>query len=167
MENKIKFSDASLYPVLALRGLPVFPYSVVHFDVGRDISLKAIETAMSRDKKILIFAQVDPDIEHPQEEDLYTTGTVCNIKQVLKISENNVRVLIEGISRAVLVDYVKSEPYFECMATEVVPCEEAYIEDDVVIEAYVREIKKVSGKMKQFLIPFLLSAILFVSVFAD
>ena len=86
MNNEVKFEDTLLYPVLALRGLPVFPNSLVHFDVGRDISVQAVEKAMSRDKKILILAQVDPDIEQSQEEDLYTTGTICYIIQVLRIS---------------------------------------------------------------------------------
>lgn len=146
MENKIKFDDVLLYPVLALRGLPVFPHSVVHFDVGRDISVKAIEKAMKLDKKILILAQVDPDVETPQEEDLYTIGTVCVIKQVLKLPDNNLRILIEGVNRAVVLDFVKHEPYFACTATEVKCDAESYNEDSVVIEAYIREIRKISAE---------------------
>jgi len=144
MSNKINFEDAQLYPVLALRGLPVFPYSVVHFDVGRDISVKAVEKAMSRDKMILILAQVDPDVEQPQEEDLYTTGTVCVIRQVLKISEDNIRILVEGLNRAVVADFIRKEPYFEC--TAVAALSEVSEEDDIIIEAYVRELKRVSAE---------------------
>lgn len=144
MDNEIKFDNTSLYPILALRGFPVFPHSIVHFDVGRAISVNAIEKAMSRDKKILILAQVDPDIEQPQEEDLYTAGTVCYIKQVLKISEGNIRVLVEGLSRAVVVDFLKNNPYFECTATNVPDV--MTNEDEVVIEAYVRELKRLSAE---------------------
>lgn len=144
MDEKINFENTTLYPVLALRGMPIFPYSVVHFDVGRDISVKAIEKAMSRDKKILIIAQVDPDIDHPQEEDLYRVGTVCNIKQVLKISEDNIRILVEGICRANVIDFVKTDPYFECTATEA--NSEQTIEDEIIVDAYIRELKRVSAE---------------------
>ena len=145
MNNEVKFEDTALYPVLALRGLPVFPNSLVHFDVGRDISIQAIEKAMSRDKKILILAQVDPDIEQPQEEDLYTTGTICHIRQVLKISDNNLRILIEGIKRASVVDFIRKTPYFECTAVEVNDIAD-YDENMVVMDAYVRELKRFSAE---------------------
>ena len=145
MNNEVKFEDTLLYPVLALRGLPVFPNSLVHFDVGRDISVQAIEKAMSRDKKILILAQVDPDIEQPQEEDLYTTGTICYIKQVLRISDNNIRVLIEGIKRATVIDFIRKTPYFECTASEINDVVD-YDENKVVMEAYVRELKRFSAE---------------------
>jgi len=69
MNDKIKTTETGIWPVLALRGMPVFPYSVIHFDVGRDISIKAIQKAMDNDKEILILAQLDPAIEMPQEED--------------------------------------------------------------------------------------------------
>ncbi len=146
MTTKTKFDETAIYPVLALRGLPIFPHSLIHFEVGRDISLKAIEKAMSRDKKILILAQVDPDVEQPQTEDLYTTGTVCYIRQVLKISETNVRILVEGISRAVVSDFLRSEPYFECTASQTLTDPKAYEEDSVIIDAYVRELKRVSSE---------------------
>ena len=144
MDKKIDFENTALYPVLALRGIPVFPYSVVHFDVGRDISVKAIEKAMERDKKILIIAQIDPDIEQPQTEDLYRVGTVCHIKQVLRISEDNIRVLVEGLHRATVVDFIKSDIYFECTAYN--NFDEDKIEDEVIADAYIRELKRISAE---------------------
>lgn len=144
MNTKVKFKDTAIYPVLALRGLPIFPGSVVHFDVGRDISIKAIDKAMENDKMIFITAQVDPEIELPQEEDLYLTGTLCRIRQVLKVSENNIRILIEGTSRGVVNVFTRRSPYFECEVTEVLDTEEEYAEDSIVIEAYIRELKKLS-----------------------
>ncbi len=146
MNTKVKFKDTAIYPVLALRGLPIFPGSVVHFDVGRDISIKAIDKAMENDKMIFITAQVDPEIELPQEEDLYLTGTLCRIRQVLKVSENNIRILIEGTSRGVVNVFTKRNPYFECEVTEVLDTEEEYAEDSIVIEAYIRELKKLSAE---------------------
>jgi len=146
MNDRINFQNIVVYPVLALRGMPVFPHSVVHFDVGRDISVKAIEKAMSRDKKILILAQVDPDIEIPQQEDLYHVGTICTIKQVLKISEDNIRVLIEGVSRGTAVDFLRSQPYFECTVSEENGVKELTDDDGILVEAYIRELKRVSAE---------------------
>jgi len=146
MNNEEKMNNISYYPVLALRGLPIFPYSVVHFDVGRDISIKAIEMAMKTDKKILITAQLDPDIEEPQAEDLYRVGTLCHVKQVLRISNDNIRVLIEGIERMEIIDFTNIRPYIECSATKVTPLENDKSQDEILIDAYVRELKRVCAE---------------------
>ena len=144
MNDKIKTNETGIWPVLALRGMPVFPYSVIHFDVGRDISIKAIQKAMDNDKEILILAQLDPDIEKPQEEDLFLVGTICKIRQVLRISENNIRILVEGICRATVEDFVESKDYFECRATKAVS--DDYIEDIELTDAYIRELKRISAE---------------------
>ncbi len=143
MSNIETKDTARLYPVLALRGLPIFPRAVVHFDVGREISVKAIEKAMADNKEIVIIAQIDPDIELPQGEDLYRVGTLCRIKQVLRISEDNLRILIEGICRVNVTDFTCIEPCIECIA-ELKKDEE--IADAILAEAYVRELKRISAE---------------------
>ncbi len=137
-------NNLKIYPVLALRGLPIFPGAVVHFDVGRDISVDAVEKAMKSGKEILVIAQIDPDVESPQAEDLYRVGTLCGIKQVLRISEGNLRILIEGKHRAEVIDFTDFEPSIIC--TAVLETNEEIIEDSVLAEAYVRELKRISAE---------------------
>ena len=105
--------QTQLYPVLALRGLAVFPRQTVHFDVGRDKSVKALEEAMKRDQKILLSPQFDLEIEDPGYEDLAAIGTVGQIKQVLRAPGENTRVLVEGLFRANLKDLTRTSPYLE------------------------------------------------------
>ena len=105
--------QTQLYPVLALRGLAVFPKQTVHFDVGRDKSVKALEEAMKRDQKILLSPQFDLEIEDPGYEDLAAIGTVGQIKQVLRAPGENTRVLVEGLFRANLKDLIRTGPYLE------------------------------------------------------
>ena len=105
--------QTQLYPVLALRGLAVFPKQTVHFDVGRDKSVKALEETMKRDQKILLSPQFDLEIEDPGYEDLAAIGTVGQIKQVLRAPGENTRVLVEGLFRANLKDLTRTSPYLE------------------------------------------------------
>ncbi|MBO5008456.1 MAG: endopeptidase La [Clostridia bacterium] len=135
-----------IYPVLALRGMPIFPCTVIHFEVSRDISIKAIEKALAADRKILVVAQTDPDIEMPQSEDLYTTGTVCYVKQILRVSDDKSRVLMEGLSRAHVIDYTRTYPYIECSAAEIVELKSVSDDDRILGDAYVRELKNVSAE---------------------
>ncbi len=134
------------YPVLALRGLPIFPHAVVHFDVGREMSVSAIEKAMAADKKIMIVAQVDPDVDQPQSEDLYTVGTLCTIKQVLRISEDNLRILINGESRAIIDEFTSFDSCIECTARIVDTDDILSMDDEILADAYVRELKKASSE---------------------
>ncbi len=144
MCNTEEKNNLKIYPVLALRGLPIFPGSVVHFDVGRDISIDAVEKAMKSGKEILVIAQIDPDVESPQAEDLYRVGTLCAIKQVLRISEGNLRILIEGKCRAEVIEFTDFAPSIICSA--VLESAEEIIDDCVLAEAYVRELKRISAE---------------------
>ena len=87
-------------PLLILRGMSVFPSTITHFEAGREKSLKAIEEAMEKEQMIFLTTQKEIDIEFPVEDDFYKVGTICRIKQTLKIPGNNIRVLVEGLSRA-------------------------------------------------------------------
>lgn len=146
MNDKFKVNDMGIYPVLALRGMPIFPCTVIHFEVSRDISIKAIEKALAADRKILVVAQTDPDIEMPQSEDLYSTGTVCYVKQILRVSDDKSRVLMEGLSRAHVIDYTRTYPYIECSAAEIVELKSISDDDRILGDAYVRELKNVSAE---------------------
>ena len=98
-------------PILALRGLTVFPDQTVHFDVGRMKSVKALEAAMKGDQNILLIPQRDILCDDPGLSDLYTIGTVAKVKQVLKSHGENLRVLVAGLCRARIADLEQTEPY--------------------------------------------------------
>lgn len=89
-------------PAVALRGIVVFPHDVVHFDVGRKISVNAVEAAMRGDRTIFLVAQTDVNVDEPKAKDLYNIGVIARIRQVLKISDDGLRVLVEGVARAKL-----------------------------------------------------------------
>lgn len=98
-------------PVLALRGLTVFPQLLLHFDVGRTSSIQALEEAMGENREIFLVTQRDLTVENPAQRDLYAIGTIAEVKQILRLPENGVRVMVEGKSRGRLVELLSSEPY--------------------------------------------------------
>ncbi len=102
-----------VYPVLPLRDIIVFPHVVVPLFVGRDKSVTALENAMSNNKQILLTAQSDALIDTPYTGDLYKTGTLANILQLLKLPDGTVKILVEGIARAKVVEWVQNNSFFE------------------------------------------------------
>ena len=94
---------AGTMPILALRGLVVFPEQTVHFDVGRKKSVQALEAAMKADQMLLLIPQKDLSVDDPGLADLYAMGTVAKVKQVLKSQGENLRVLVTGIRRAKII----------------------------------------------------------------
>ena len=102
-----------LMPVLALRGITVFPNLLLHFDVGRIASIRALEDAMSGGRDIFLVTQRDVSVESPGQEDLYAIGTIASVKQILRLPENYVRVMVEGKQRGRLVDLLTVEPYLK------------------------------------------------------
>lgn len=124
-------------PLIPLRGLSILPYEVIHFDVGREKSIRALEEAMMNDQLIFLVSQKDVRVEKPKEKDLYKYGVVCRVKQMLKLPGDAIRVLVEGKHRAEIKDFVSDEPYFE------VDIEEYFIdleEKNNEIEALMRSI---------------------------
>ena len=99
-------------PLLPLRGILVFPYMVIHLDVGREKSVQAIEEAMLKERAIFLATQKDAQTDDPGEEDIYTVGTVAEVKQLLKLPGGTIRVLVEGIARARIKNYASQNPYF-------------------------------------------------------
>lgn len=100
-----------IVPVVALRGMAVLPGTLIHFDVNRTISIEAIESAMENDQQVLLVTQKDAEIENPGKEDLYTTGTIALIKQMIKLPGNVIRVLVSGVERARLEEIIEEKPY--------------------------------------------------------
>ena len=100
-------------PLVPLRGMTIFPNMIVHLDIGRDSSINAIEAAMVEDRKIFLIAQKNMDNESPVRDDLYDVGTVSEIKQILKLPDGNIRVLVEGMQRGLMVGYREFENYAE------------------------------------------------------
>lgn len=124
-------------PVLALRGLTVFPNTSMHFDVGREKSIRALDKAMERDQKIFLVTQKDILQDDPKFTDLYELGTVVHIRQVLKIPGNSVRILVQGEYRARVTQIVKETPFL-CARVESVPDEE-FLSGTPRIEALIRQ----------------------------
>lgn len=103
----------SIFPAIALRGTTILPDMIVHFDVSRERSIKAIEAAMLHDQKIFLVTQKDPEVEKPELSELYQVGTVAYIKQVVKLPHDLLRVLVEGIERAELLGLEQEEPFLK------------------------------------------------------
>ena len=107
-------------PAVALRGLTILPGMIAHFDISRERSLRAVEEAMEQDQKIYLVTQRNVDSEDPTQEDLYQMGIVADIKQVVRLQNDVVRILVDGISRAALLGFTGNEKYLEA---EICYCE--------------------------------------------
>lgn len=124
-------------PLIPLRGISIFPHMVVHFDVGREKSINALEKAMMNDATIFLCSQKDAKINDPTVDDFYHIGTVAKIKQMLKLPGGSIRVLIEGINRGRIIEVVQEEPYFLVNIEELVYDEKKVVKD-VNMEAAMR-----------------------------
>ena len=108
-----KVTNARTMILLPLRGVLVFPYMIIHLDVGREKSINALEQVMMQDRLIMLATQKDAQNDKPQPGDIYEAGTVAEIKQLLKLPGGTMRVLVEGLHRARITRFVREEPYFE------------------------------------------------------
>ncbi len=138
-----------ILPMIALRGLSVFPNMMINFDIERPASVAALNACMDGDRRIFLLAQREADIEEPREEDLYEVGCVANVRQILRIPDGGIRVLAEGQYRAVLLTMVQEHPYFQA---EVRPVFEEDAEADPQLrEALLRRTKGLLGHMAMLL----------------
>ena len=123
-------------PVLALRGIAVYPDQTIHFDVGRIKSVLALEAAMRKDQIMMLVPQKDIIVDDPNLKDLYNIGTVVSVKQILKSQGDTIRILVNGIHRARLLSLSQSEPF---LAGEVEAVEDSLWNDNLRMEALRRE----------------------------
>ena len=127
-------------PAIALRGTTILPGMIVHFDVSRERSVKAIEAAMLHDQKIFLVTQIDPEVESPDLAGVYHVGTIAYIKQVVKLPQNLLRVLVEGTGRATLVKFEQEFPFIR---SEITPVDEEEMQmPEPVMEAMHRSLKE-------------------------
>ena len=127
-------------PAIALRGTTILPGMIVHFDVSRERSVKAIEAAMLHDQKIFLVTQIDPEVETPDLAGVYHVGTIAYIKQVVKLPQNLLRVLVEGTGRATLVKFEQEFPFIR---SEITPVDEEEMQmPEPVMEAMHRSLKE-------------------------
>lgn len=133
---------AGKMPIIALRGLTVFPDQTVHFDLGRPKSIRALKAAMKQDQTLFLIPQKDILVDDPKLVDFYSIGTVAKVKQVLKAKDENLRVLVTGINRGKIAELQQSEPYLEGVI-EAVPIPEAA--DTVRAHALRREANALYG----------------------
>ena len=132
-------------PVIALRGLTVFPSMVIHFDISRKKSIAAVEKAMTTDQKVFLVTQRQPEMMEPSAEDLYHIGTIASIKQLVKMPGGIVRVMVEGLEKAELLCLDSVEPMLIGQVENVVPEDEGL--DYVTKEAMARVLK---GKLEEY-----------------
>ncbi len=125
-------------PMIPLRGLSVFPNMVLHFDIGREKSINALEKAMVMNQYIFLASQKDDNTDLPTPDDFYHIGTVGKIKQMLKLPGDSIRVLVEGVCRGEIEEVMFEVPYFKCMIRKIE--EPVYPEDDAEAEALMRTV---------------------------
>lgn len=126
-------------PLLPLRGIVVYPYMTLNFDVGREKSNEALKAAMEQDKLIFLAAQRDTELDNPSINDIYRVGTIVKIKQMMNIPGGSVRVLIEGQHRAVIRETLEEEPYFKVIVQEAEDIEEEHL---IIDKAFVRQLQE-------------------------
>ena len=127
-------------PSIALRGTTILPGMIVHFDISRERSVKAIEAAMLHDQKIFLVTQIDPEVETPDLAGVYQVGTIAYIKQVVKLPQNLLRVLVEGTGRATLVKFEQEFPFIR---SEITPVDDETMQmPEPVMEAMYRSLKE-------------------------
>ncbi len=130
MSNTSKQSITTL-PTIAMRGIVMFPSMTMHFDVGREKSILAIKEAMKKDQLIFLVAQKDYTIEEPQKKDLYKTGVVAKIVQLLNTGNNGLRIMVEGIYKASITEISSFSPYMECTVKSLPDARKTRVAPDV------------------------------------
>ena len=136
-------NETQVMPAVALRGITILPDMIVHFDVSRKKSIRAIEEAMTKDQRIFLITQKDSKVEDPSEDDLYKIGTVAMIKQVAKVPKDMLRVLVEGMERAELIQLEDGLSYLGA-EVDVIEQEEENL-PDTVKEAMLRSMRELFG----------------------
>ncbi|WP_024622086.1 endopeptidase La [Metaclostridioides mangenotii] len=129
-------------PLIPLRGLSIFPYMILNFDIGRELSLKALDEAMLGDEDLIFLtSQKEADVDEPTDEDFYHVGTICKVKQMIRLPGDTVRVLVEGVSRGKVKELNQDEGYYKAVIEEIIyDKKDEDAESEVEIEAFVRNV---------------------------
>ncbi len=143
MENK---KEMRTLPAVALRGMTILPGMIAHFDISRERSMRAVEVAMETDRKIFIVTQVDPDVENPTVQDLYSVGLYAEVKQVIRMQNSIVRVLINGIQRASIFAFTGHPDFLE---TKVL-LEEDYLEEELPKQAEIAMVESIQETFMKY-----------------
>lgn len=138
MEQNYTKIDHEL-PLIPLRGLAIFPYMILNFDIGREMSLKALDQAMLDDELVFLTSQIEAEVDEPTTEDFYHVGTICKVKQVIKLPGDTVRVLVEGVSRGKVKEINEDDGYFKALVEEIIYDQEN-ANEDIEVEAFVRNV---------------------------
>ncbi|MCX8084129.1 MAG: endopeptidase La [Calditerrivibrio sp.] len=142
IENELNIPD--ILPLLPVRDIVVFPYMVVPLFIGRESSIAAVDEALNSKRMIFLATQKDPMIEDPQKDDIYTTGVVAMILRMLKLPDGRVKILVQGIKRAILEDYTQETPFYKVKIKPV--DEEEEPSSDLKVEALIRYVKEQLAK---------------------
>ncbi len=145
--SQVIMKETSALPMIVLRGLVVFPNTLLHFDIAREKSILALENAMLNKQLAFVAMQKDASIEHPTPKDVERMGTICKINQVVKMPNNTVRVLVEGIKRAEISEILKIKPYFVSLVDEIDA--EEYDETELENEALRRRLLEEFAKYRE------------------
>lgn len=138
MESKYTKIERKL-PLIPLRGLAIFPYMILNFDIGREASLKALDEAMLGYELIFLTSQKEAEVDEPTEEDFYHVGTVCKVKQMIKLPGDTVRVLVEGMTRGKIKEVNSDKGYYEAVVDEIV-YNETETMNDIEVKALIRNV---------------------------
>ncbi|PEL31395.1 endopeptidase La [Bacillus pseudomycoides] len=146
-------TNERIVPLLPLRGVLVYPTMVLHLDVGRDKSIQALEQAAMDENIIFLAMQKEMNIDDPKEDDIYSVGTVAKVKQMLKLPNGTLRVLVEGLHRAEIVEFIEEENAIQVSIQTVTEEEEGDLEEKALMrtllehfEQYIKVSKKVSNE---------------------
>lgn len=129
-------------PLLPLRGLLVYPAMVLHLDVGREKSVRALEKAMVEDHLILLATQIDTQVDDPGQDEIYAIGTLARVKQMMKLPNGTIRVLVEGLKRARIVEFVADGDWFEVKAAVLDSTERRDPEVDALVRAVTQQFEQ-------------------------
>ena len=137
MDGGKKMTKSRTLPLLPLRGLTIFPDMVLHFDVGREKSIAAVNEAMLQDEEIFLVAQKDMEVEDPTSSDILTIGVISKIKQIVKLPGDTLKVLVEGKVRGRITQFIENDNYYEVEIEEL----ENTIDDNEELEGYFNSLK--------------------------
>lgn len=132
-------NETIILPLIPLRGIAIFPNMVMHFDIGRQKSIRSLEEAMLNNGEVFLISQLDEDVEEPNIDDIYIIGTICAIKQIIKLPNNTIRVLVEGKERAEVVNVLDEGDLLKGEIKKIICTVD---KEDVEVQAYYKLLKK-------------------------